>query len=125
MLQKILVTVFIPMFSFQSWAVSEIKEAYPNPCLNPSDVVRVQLNAMQQNGPSNFGIEVTFRFASPSNKRFTGPLKRFIQLVKNPSYKHLLNHIDLFYDISSYIVMLDEQTSKAYLLLPKLKFFLG
>jgi len=89
-LQRILVTAFISLFTFQSWAVSEIKEAYPDPGFTPSEVVRVQLNAMQQNGPSNFGIEVTFRFASPSNKRFTSPLKRFIQLVKNPSYKHLL-----------------------------------
>ena len=94
-LQRILVTAFISLFTFQSWAVSEIKEAYPDPGFTPSEVVRVQLNAMQQNGPSNFGIEVTFRFASPSNKRFTGPLKRFIQLVKNPSYKHLLNHLDV------------------------------
>ena len=47
---------------------------------------------MQQNDDSNFGIEVTFRFASPANKKQTGPLQRFIRLVRNPSYRPLLNH---------------------------------
>ena len=83
--------LFIP---FQIWGLS-LKDAYPDPSLNPSDVVKMQLSAMQQNDASNLGIEVTFRFASPSNKRYTGPLEQFIRLVKNPSYKHLLNHLDV------------------------------
>ena len=78
------------LIPFQIWGLS-VKDAYPNPSLNPSDVVKMQLTAMQQNDESNLGIEVTFRFASPSNRRYTGPLERFIRLVKNPSYKHLLN----------------------------------
>ena len=49
---------------------------------------------MQKNDESNFGIEVTFRFASPANKKQTGPLKRFVRLVRNPSYLPLLNHIN-------------------------------
>ena len=38
------------------------------------------------------GIEITFRFASPDNKKVTGPLNRFIELVKNPVYRPMLNH---------------------------------
>ena len=49
---------------------------------------------MQQNDESNFGIEVTFRFASPTNKKQTGPLNRFIKLVRDPSYSPLLNHLN-------------------------------
>ena len=49
---------------------------------------------MQQNDESDIGIEVTFRFASPANKKLTGPLNRFIRLVRNPSYRPLLNHIN-------------------------------
>ena len=30
----------------------------------------------------------------PANKKQTGPLKRFIGLVRNPSYRPLLNHIN-------------------------------
>ena len=79
---------------FQLWASYDIENAYPEPKLKPNDVVRLQLLAMQQNDDSDFGIEVTFRFASPANKKQTGPLKRFISLVRNPSYRPLLNHIN-------------------------------
>ena len=88
----LLVCLFI--LPFQLWASYDIENAYPEPELKPNDVVRLQLLAMQQNDDSDFGIEVTFRFASPANKKQTGPLKRFIGLVRNPSYRPLLNHIN-------------------------------
>ena len=86
--------VFLLILPFQVWASYNIETAYPEPELKPNDVVSLQLLAMQQNDDSDFGIEVTFRFASPSNKIQTGPLKRFIRLVRNPSYRPLLNHIN-------------------------------
>ena len=85
---------FLFILPFQLWASYDIENAYPEPELKPNDVVRLQLLAMQQNDDSDFGIEVTFRFASPANKKQTGPLKRFIRLVRNPSYRPLLNHIN-------------------------------
>ena len=86
--------VFLFILPFQVWASYDIENAYPEPELKPNDVVRLQLLAMQQNDDSDFGIEVIFRFASPANKKQTGPLKRFIRLVRNPSYRPLLNHIN-------------------------------
>ena len=86
--------VFLFILPFQVWASYDIENAYPEPKLKPNDVVKLQLLAMQQNDDSDFGIEVTFRFASPANKKQTGPLKRFISLVRNPSYRPLLNHIN-------------------------------
>jgi len=86
--------VFLFILPFQVWASYDIENAYPEPELKPNDVVRLQLLAMQQNDDSDFGIEVTFRFASPANKKQTGPLKRFIRIVRNPSYRPLLNHIN-------------------------------
>ena len=86
--------VFLFILPFQVWASYDIENAYPDPKLKPNDIVRLQLLAMQQNDDSDFGIEVTFRFASPANKKQTGPLKRFISLVRNPSYRPLLNHIN-------------------------------
>ena len=86
--------VFLFILPFQVWASYDIENAYPEPKLKPNDVVRLQLLAMQQNDDSDFGIEVTFRFASPANKKQTGPLKRFIGLVRNPTYRPLLNHIN-------------------------------
>ena len=94
MFKRATLIVFISILSFQVWASYDIENAYPEPELKPNDVVRLQLLAMQQNDDSDFGIEVTFRFASPSNKIQTGPLKRFIRLVRNPSYLPLLNHIN-------------------------------
>ena len=92
MFKRAIPLVFIFILHFQVWASYDIENAYPEPELKPNDVVRLQLLAMQQNDDSDFGIEVTFRFASPSNKIQTGPLKRFISLVRNPSYLPLLNH---------------------------------
>ena len=94
MFKRASLLVFLFILPFQVWAAYNIENAYPEPELKPNDVVRLQLLAMQQNDDSDFGIEVTFRFASPANKKQTGPLKRFIRLVRNPSYRPLLNHIN-------------------------------
>ena len=94
MFKRATLLVFLFILPFQVWASYDIENAYPEPELKPNDVVSLQLLAMQQNDDSDFGIEVTFRFASPSNKTQTGPLKRFIRLVRNPSYRPLLNHIN-------------------------------
>jgi hypothetical protein len=66
----------------------------PDPKYSPEDVIRFQIEALAQNNNpyENAGIEFAFRFASPSNKRATGPLERFIRLVKNPLYQPMLNH---------------------------------
>ena len=92
MFKRTTLLVFLFILPFQVWASYDIENAYPEPELKPNDVVRLQLLAMQQNDESDIGIEVTFRFASPANKIQTGPLKRFISLVRNPSYLPLLNH---------------------------------
>ena len=76
------------------WSKDSIKNAYPKPSLKPDEIVRIQLLAMKYNDASDLGIKITFRFASPTNKRITGPLRRFIRLVKNHSYSPLLNHLD-------------------------------
>ena len=68
--------------------------AFPGPEYGPADVVRIQVQALANNDTPyrNAGIEVAFRFASPANKRFTGPLRRFIRLLYNPTYRPFLHH---------------------------------
>lgn len=68
----------------------------PNPGLTADEVVRIQLDALANNDSPrpDAGIEITFRFASPDNKKATGPLPQFIKLVKNPVYRPMLNHTD-------------------------------
>lgn len=63
----------------------------PSPDLLPQQVVALQLKALQENDEANTGIAITFNFAAPENKAYTGPLNKFIQLVKNPVYAPLLN----------------------------------
>ncbi len=66
----------------------------PRADLAPAEVVAAQLYALKNNDSANRddGIRTAFRFASPGNRRVTGPIERFIEMVKNPLYAPLLNH---------------------------------
>jgi len=64
----------------------------PTPDLTPAQVTRIQLAALRDNAAGNEGIELTYRFASPANRRVTGPLPRFIGMLRSPPYDRLLNH---------------------------------
>lgn len=70
----------------------EYRRLEPNPALSPEAVIKIQLGALQHNDSTDQGIEITFRFASPDNKRFTGPLQKFTRMINNPLYKPMLNH---------------------------------
>ena len=60
-------------------------------------MVRIQLEALQNNDTKDKGIAVAFRFASPENKRSTGPLERFARMLKEEPYRVLLNHEKVTY----------------------------
>lgn len=65
----------------------------PSPSLSPGEVVRIQLEALQRNDEDDDGgIATVFQFASPANRSMTGPFDRFVQLVKTPEYRPMLNH---------------------------------
>ena len=68
--------------------------AFPSPEYGPADIVRIQVQALADNDTPyrNAGIEVAFRFASPANKRVTGPLWRFIRMLYGPTYRPFLHH---------------------------------
>ena len=68
----------------------------PNDNIEPYQVVKIQLSGLMKNDdPSiDYGIKQTWEFAHPSNKKFTGPLPKFINMLKSDSYKMLLNHLD-------------------------------
>ena len=58
------------------------EQLQPNPNLTPEDVIRIQVEALQNNDSQDTGIEITFRFASPANRQLTGPLNRFKRMVR-------------------------------------------
>lgn len=64
----------------------------PNPDLTPDQVVKLQLEGLQNNDltDDNQGIRICYRFASPGNQVIAGPVENFIKLVKNPIYKSLI-----------------------------------
>lgn len=64
----------------------------PSPDLSAADVIRIQVEALQRNDDPypDAGIEAAFRFASPENRRATGPVERFGQMVKGPVYGDML-----------------------------------
>ena len=68
----------------------------PNIEIKPDQVVKIQLNGLMNNNEPNLdsGIKQTWEFAHPLNKKYTGPLARFINLLKSESYKMLINHLD-------------------------------
>lgn len=70
----------------------------PNPTLSPRDVVRIQMAALQHNdSPTpDHGITVAYRFASPQNRAYTGPLPQFATMIHN-NYGDMLNWIKADY----------------------------
>ncbi len=69
-----------------------MKPSIPHPDLTPQKVVELQLEALRRNDdPSpDSGIATAFGFASPANRRATGPVARFAQMLKNPMYRPML-----------------------------------
>jgi Domain of unknown function (DUF4864) len=86
---KALALAFL-ILSAPAWAADLLA---PHPGLSPAEVVAIQLEALQANAAENdAGIAQTWAFAHPDNKRMTGPLPRFAQMLKSPRYRMLLNH---------------------------------
>ena len=85
------VLIFISIFLSSSNA--EILK--PNSTIKPSEVVKIQLSGLQKNDLEfkDSGIEQTWNFAHPNNKKNTGPLPNFKMMIKGNSYQMLLNHL--------------------------------
>ncbi len=79
---------------------THLPQTEPDPSLSPQDVVSIQIEALQHNDTpyEDGGIEVTFNFASPTNKRMTGPLERFKAMVRNPVYGPMIDHRSAKYE---------------------------
>ena len=67
----------------------------PNSNIKPKEVIKIQLNGLQQNDSKfkDSGIEQTWNVAHPNNKRVTGPLSNFKMMLKSESYGMMINHL--------------------------------
>ncbi len=95
MLKKLQVTFnFLIIFLF-SISISKAELLKPNNKIKPSEVVKIQLLGLQKNndGFEDSGIEQTWNFAHPNNKKVTGPLDKFKRMIKGNNYQMMINHI--------------------------------
>ena len=93
---KILQTKFsfiIILLVFTSIAKADLLK--PNKNILPLEVVKIQLTGLQNNDTffKDGGIEQTWNFAHPNNKRVTGPLDNFKRMIKSDSYQMMINHL--------------------------------
>tara|TARA_B100000676_G_scaffold57561_1_gene56639 strand:- start:289 stop:762 length:474 start_codon:yes stop_codon:yes gene_type:complete len=67
----------------------------PDSKIEPFEVIKIQLNGLQKNDSTykDSGIEQTWNFAHPENKKNTGPLPNFKMMIKGKSYQMMLNHL--------------------------------
>ena len=92
-MKKIIYFLLIYAFNIHLSSAEIIK---PNSNIEPYQVIKIQLKSLQKNNSPSIdnGIEQTWEFAHPNNKKNTGPLDRFKTMLKSDSYKMLLNHLD-------------------------------
>ena len=78
-----------------SISVSNAEILKPNNKIKPLEVVKIQLTGLQQNDLDfkDSGIEQTWNFAHPNNKKVTGPLDNFKRMIKGDSYQMMINHL--------------------------------
>ena len=67
----------------------------PKNSILPVEVIKIQLTGLMNNDNKfkDSGIEQTWNFAHPSNKKYTGPLPHFKMMIKGKSYQMLINHL--------------------------------
>ena len=78
-----------------SISISKADLLKPNNKIEPSEVVKIQLIGLQKNDLEfkDSGIEQTWNFAHPNNKKVTGPLPNFKRMIKGDAYQMMLDHL--------------------------------
>ena len=95
MLKKLLITFKVLVILSLLLSKSNAEILKPNSDIKPSEVVKIQLSGLQKND-LNFkdsGIEQTWNFAHPNNKKVTGPFPNFKRMIKSDSYQMMLDHL--------------------------------
>lgn len=75
-----------------AWATGPVQ---PDPVLTPENVISIQLKALsdvENNSATNSGVAQVWAFAHPANRRVTGPLPRFTNMLMSPNYRPLIGH---------------------------------
>ena len=95
MSKKLHLTYSVVIIFLFNLSISKAELKIPNKTILPVDVIKIQLNGLMNNDEKfkDSGIEQTWNFAHPENKKNTGPLPNFKMMIKSKSYQMLLNHL--------------------------------
>ena len=95
-LHKIKIVTFFFIFYISGVSLLHSEVIKPSVNIEPNQVIKIQLDGLMKNDdPSkDIGIIQTWEFAHPNNRRFTGPLEKFKEMIKGESYNILINHKD-------------------------------
>jgi len=66
----------------------------PDESYDPDDAVALQLDALATNDDpyEDAGVTTAYNFASPANRRKTGPLDRFVEMVHSRQYRPMIDY---------------------------------
>ena len=95
MLKKLHLIFSVTIIFLLSSSILKAELQVPNNLIMPNEVIKIQLVGLMNNDKSfkDSGIEQTWNFAHPENKKYTGPLPHFKMMIKGKSYQMLLDHI--------------------------------
>ena len=94
-LNKINWALRISFFLLISISFGSAELINPDSSIKPSEVVKIQLTGLKNNNKDfkDSGIEQTWNFAHPKNKKVTGPLENFKRMIKGDSYQMMIDHL--------------------------------
>ena len=95
MLKKLQIIFSTFLIFLTSVSISKADLLKPNSNIKPDRVIEIQLSGLQNNDLiyKDSGIEQTWNFAHPNNKKVTGPLDKFKRMIKGDSYQMMINHL--------------------------------
>ena len=95
MLKKLHLTFSVIVFFFFIFSFLKADLLIPKNSILPAEVVKIQLVGLMNNDSEykDSGIEQTWHFEHPKNKKVTGPLDNFKRMIKGDTYQMMLNHL--------------------------------
>jgi len=95
MLKTLQITFKVLIFVLISISISKAELINPSSDIKPAEVVKIQLTGLQNNDSrfKDSGIEQTWNFAHPNNRKVTGPLDNFKRMLKGDSYQMMIDHL--------------------------------
>ncbi len=96
MLKKLPLIFSIVTIIFLNISHSNADLKSPNNLILPAEVIKIQLVGLMDNDKDfkDSGIEQTWNFAHPNNKKNTGPLPNFKMMIKGNAYQMLIDHLN-------------------------------